>query len=148
MNTQTPSSRRRDTRRPKGIAAALIILAALFLAIASTGATAAEAPPVFWTKCPTGSGAGQCSIPRGIGVDPSAPGHLYVSDQNNSRIVELSAWGEFVKAWGWDVVATGPGDDTSAPEDRSFRSRMARRQRRSDRCSAIVVTPPVVCSFG
>ncbi len=49
------------------------------------------------------SEAGQCSIPRGIGADPSTPGHLYVADQGNSRIVELSAWGSFVRAWGWGV---------------------------------------------
>ncbi|HYP54983.1 MAG TPA: hypothetical protein VEQ41_01595 [Solirubrobacterales bacterium] len=49
-------------------------------------------------------------------VDP-ATGHLFVADQGNARVVEITAWGEFVKAWGWDVVASGPGDDAVAPED-------------------------------
>ncbi|HEX5928111.1 MAG TPA: hypothetical protein VFY48_01835 [Solirubrobacterales bacterium] len=35
-------------------------------------------------------------------------GHLYVADQSNYRIVELTAWGEFVKAWGWGVRDGSP----------------------------------------
>jgi len=32
-------------------------------------------------------------------------------------VVEFTAWGEFTRAWGWDVVEAGPNDDTAAPED-------------------------------
>ena len=49
-----------------------------------------------------GSAAGQCKIPRGVATDPVS-GHLYIADQSNQRIVEFTAWGEFVKAFGWGV---------------------------------------------
>ncbi len=35
-------------------------------------------------------------------------GKLYVADQNNSRIVEFTAWGEFVRAFGWGVANGSP----------------------------------------
>jgi DNA-binding beta-propeller fold protein YncE len=82
------------------LTAAIAALAALVLPGAPG---AAPAPKTLWQGCPTGSGAGQCSIPRGIAADP-ASGHLYVADAQNRRIVELTAWGEFVKAWGWGVI--------------------------------------------
>jgi DNA-binding beta-propeller fold protein YncE len=66
-------------------------------------ADAAPAPKTLWNACTTGSGAGQCVIPRGIAADPSS-GHLFVADQGNGRVAELTAWGEFVKAWGWGVI--------------------------------------------
>ncbi len=100
---------------------AALALCALTLAFLLPPTAAAEQPR-FWTSCESKSGegpvsaAGQCSIPRGIGVDPNIPGHLYVADQFNNRIVEITAWGEFVKAWGWGVrnglaepQACGPG---------------------------------------
>ncbi|HZK14957.1 MAG TPA: hypothetical protein VFC52_00005, partial [Solirubrobacterales bacterium] len=94
-------------------AAACLLSLALLLVPATA---AAEAPPQLWQTGETGSGAGQTSIPRGIAADP-ASGHVFVADQVNRRIVEFTAHGQFVKAWGWDVVASGPGDDTVAPED-------------------------------
>jgi NHL repeat-containing protein len=78
-------------------------------AFGAQSAAAAAAPPPLWKKCETGSGAGQCIIPRGIAADPNAPGSVYVADQNNHRVDEFNAFGEFVKAWGWDVDATTPG---------------------------------------
>jgi hypothetical protein len=95
------------------------ILLTFFFAVAASPSAAAE-PPTFWTKCPTGSATGQCVIPRGIGVDATTGptrGHLYIADQVNRRVNEFTAWGEFIKSWGWDVVESGPGDDTTAPED-------------------------------
>jgi hypothetical protein len=51
-----------------------------------------------------GPGAGRLDLPLGITADPGLPGHVYVADDNNARIDEFTAWGEFVKAWGWGVV--------------------------------------------
>jgi NHL repeat len=68
------------------------------------------AMPQFWQKCPTGSTAGHCDIPGGIATS-SSTGNLFVSDGGNNRINEFTAWGEFVKAWGWGVVASGPGNE-------------------------------------
>ena len=49
-----------------------------------------------------GTGAGQLSFSRPRAADP-VTGHLYVTD-GNSRIDEFTPWGEFVKAFGWDVA--------------------------------------------
>ncbi len=60
--------------------------------------------------------AGETQGPGGIATDPNN-GHVLVVDGQFRRIDEFTPWGNFVKAWGWDVVASGPGDDASAPED-------------------------------
>ena len=98
-------------RRPgRGTAAsaALVALAACALALLIPAAASA-APPQLWQSCETGSGAGQCDFPRGIAAD-SHNGHVFVADSFNHRIDELNPLGQFVKAWGWDVVASGPGN--------------------------------------
>jgi WD40-like Beta Propeller Repeat len=90
-------------RRTSAFSAALCLLC---LAL-PTGARAAQ-PARFWTapKPPQSdarsAAAGQFDAPRGIGVDPVS-GHLFVADQVNVRIDELTAWGDFVRAWGWGV---------------------------------------------
>jgi hypothetical protein len=81
----------------------------------SAGVALAGSPPTLWSRCPTGSGATQCAIPRGIAVDPVS-GHVYIADQGNNRVVELDAWGEFVKAWGWGVRNGAPELQTCTSE--------------------------------
>jgi hypothetical protein len=54
-----------------------------------------------------GSGAGQLDLTLaggsgGIATDPDT-GHVFVTERGNNRISEFTAWGEFVKAWGWGV---------------------------------------------
>lgn len=52
-----------------------------------------------------GSGAGQIRVADGtggIGTD-SVSGHVFIADTGNSRIDEFTAWGGFVKSWGWGV---------------------------------------------
>src|SRR5260221_13447978 len=63
-----------------------------------------------------GSGAGELNNPRGIAGDP-ATGHVYVSDLNNSRISEFTAWGSFVKAWGWGVANGASEPQSCAPAE-------------------------------
>lgn len=60
-----------------------------------------------------GSGAGQIEPAGGGGIaaDP-AGGHVFVSDFVNNRIDEFTAWGEFVKAWGWGVRDGSPEPQT------------------------------------
>jgi DNA-binding beta-propeller fold protein YncE len=65
---------------------------------------------------PDTDGAGQCVVPAGLASDPTT-GDVYVADVGNDRIMKFTAWGEFLRAWGWDVVQAGPDDDTVAPED-------------------------------
>jgi len=93
----------------------LALLVSLLLA-----APASAAAPEFLFQTPAdnvtaGPAAGQLNNPRGMVADPDT-GHLYVADLNNSRISEFTAWGAFVKAWGWDVAPEGAPGDTPSNE--------------------------------
>ncbi len=64
---------------------------------------------------PGGESTGQLNEPKGVAVNRTgaggvSPGDVYVVDRENSRIAEFSAGGAFVRAFGYDVVASGPGD--------------------------------------
>jgi DNA-binding beta-propeller fold protein YncE len=100
------------TRGVKRPALAALAICALAVLLAPAAALAAEPPPILWGKeplvCPSGSGAGQCVLPRGIAADPSN-GHIFVADSSNRRLVEFNPLGQFIKAWGWGI-------DTGAPE--------------------------------
>lgn len=85
-----------------GLSVAMIVI----LVLSSSGSSSA-ADPFGPRVCLPGGGAGQCSIPRGIATSP-IDGQVFVVDQENRRVNEFSAWGEFIKAWGRGV------DDGSA----------------------------------
>jgi DNA-binding beta-propeller fold protein YncE len=93
-----------------GLAVALLAALALQPAAAS-----AEAPeellriPRFGGVA-SGEGTGRLDNPRGIATDP-VTGHIFVAEYGNGRISEFTSWGEFVKSWGWGVVASGPDDN-------------------------------------
>jgi DNA-binding beta-propeller fold protein YncE len=57
-----------------------------------------------------GSGNGQFNLPRGIAAEPGT-GNLYVSDQGNDRVQELSAAGSFISKFG--SAGSGAGQFTS-----------------------------------
>ncbi|HEX8689783.1 MAG TPA: hypothetical protein VF729_06025 [Solirubrobacterales bacterium] len=103
-----------------GLAAAptaLATIGACILFLLALAPSASAAPPLLWQACDADEPAGQqCGGPTGVAAN-RLTGHVFVADQANHRIVEFDASGQFVKAWGWDVVASGPGDDTIAPED-------------------------------
>ena len=84
--------------------AAFLGLIGLFGSVAS-GAAGAEPLDPLWQRCDGVPETLACNLPRGIGVSPLT-GHLYVADSANTdnRMVELTAWGEFVRAWGWGVA--------------------------------------------
>ncbi len=118
MNVKTPPTP--DRRWPALLAALLALLAS-----ASLATSASAAAPEFLFRASVegkpGSGAGELDNPRGIAGDP-ATGHVYVSDLNNSRISEFTAWGSFVKAWGWGVAngasepqSCGPAQPEASP---------------------------------
>ena len=48
---------------------------------------------------------GNLSTPRGLGISPD--GHLYVADQNNSRVVKFRLNGEPVSSWGTEGEENG-----------------------------------------
>lgn len=66
--------------------------------------------------CEEGSGAGACDAPTGLAVDRAA-GLLYVADDGNQRVDVFDADDRsFVRAFGWDVVKSGPGK-VAAPDE-------------------------------
>jgi hypothetical protein len=56
---------------------------------------------------------------QGVAID-QATGHVFVRDffgsGGNPRVQEFEADGSFVRAWGWDVVQEGTGDDTASDQ--------------------------------
>ena len=106
---------RRSKRPAAKRCAALAACALLALLALAPSASAAEAPPTLNTFCPTGSAGGRCVIPRGVAADP-ASGDIFVANQNNNRIEKFTAWGQFLRAWGWGVVQSGPHDNGSGFE--------------------------------
>ncbi len=93
------------------------LLAAL-AGVAAPPASAAEPfPAPLWTSPEdevSGSGAGRIEYSEGVATDPTT-GDVYVLDRLNERVVQFTAFGVFVKAWGWGV-ATGAAElETCGP---------------------------------
>ena len=61
----------------------------------------------------TGNGAGSMNSPQGIAVNQSS-GDLYVTEQSNLRVQQFDSSGNFVRAFGQDVVVTGFPDNSTA----------------------------------
>jgi sugar lactone lactonase YvrE len=55
----------------------------------------------------TAAGNGALSAPESVAVDQDT-GNVYVSDRDNRRIEEYDGVGNFIRAFGFDVVASGP----------------------------------------
>jgi DNA-binding beta-propeller fold protein YncE len=87
------------------VAAALALLLSIALAVPGS-AVAALPEPLFQipenSVAPSGEG-GRLQNPRAIASDPLT-GHLFVADTENARVSEFTAWGVFVKTWGWGVL--------------------------------------------
>ena len=54
---------------------------------------------------------GQLNDPQGIAVDQST-GNVYVTEAGNRRVSEFDPDGDFIRAWGWDVITSGQPNDT------------------------------------
>jgi DNA-binding beta-propeller fold protein YncE len=104
----------------KGLVAGMTVLWLAFPALAQAQ------PPEFLTRMPStgtpGSEAGELDNPRGVAADPDT-GRVFVGDFNNFRISEYTAWGLFVKSWGWGVSdgaaelqTCGPPEPEAAPD--------------------------------
>lgn len=59
---------------------------------------------------PTTSNGGQLNRPIGIAVN-QATGNVYITEANNRRVSEFDAEGNFIRAWGWDVISSGKPND-------------------------------------
>ena len=107
----------RTTRRALLVAG---VVAAL-LAVAPAAYAGKAVVGTFGT--PTGEGNGELNEPRGIAINSTGvggvdPGDVYVLDTGNNRVEEFSAAGAFVRAFGYDVVASG-SDNTGVNEKQS-----------------------------
>jgi hypothetical protein len=88
------------------------ILIALLLACAALLQVAgpAQAEIAFQSSFgESGEGAGQFSRPAGVAVNHTT-GDVYVVDRGNNRIQQFTKDGGFIRAWGFDVVASGEDD--------------------------------------
>ena len=85
------------------IAIATLLTIAVTAAIAVPQARAVSDQEELTRFGSYGAGAGQFIAPNGIGTDPNT-GHVYVIDLGNNRINQFTPWGNFVKAFGWDVA--------------------------------------------
>ena len=91
------------TRALRGKTVFGLMLLCVSLAASAYNATAAPGDPEFFAEVgSTGSTAGQLNVPFAVADDPNS-GHFFVTEIQNSRVSEFSAWGEFIKAWGWGV---------------------------------------------
>jgi NHL repeat len=79
------------------------------------GATAAAEETFTFSFGSKGGGAGQVNEPAGLAVNQTT-GNVYVADRQNHRISEFSGAGEFVQAWGFDVVSSGEDNQPFANE--------------------------------
>lgn len=103
MRKSTPTSESRTPTIILGCALAALAILCLFPASGS-----AAAPERLWqTPAPSqiapAVDAGRFNNPRDVAAN-SVNGHLYVTEYANDRVSEFTPWGEFVKAWGWDVA--------------------------------------------
>ncbi len=57
----------------------------------------------------TSAGNGDLSRPGGLTVDQDS-GQVYVVDEGNNRVNVYEGDGTFLRSFGWDVVASGPGN--------------------------------------
>jgi hypothetical protein len=101
----------------RGSALAAVLFSLLVIgSLSVVRATAAGGPEFLVQFGSTGVGAGQLTNARGVATDPET-GHVYVAELTNQRISEFTAWGEFVKAWGFGVAdGTTPALQTCGPE--------------------------------
>ncbi len=98
--------------------------AALLLLVVSQLAQGKEVIGWFGNESGSGSAGGEFSSqsPRDIGVNrsgagPANQGDIYVADYNNHRIQRFDSEGNFISAWGGDVVSEGGTGDV---DTRSF----------------------------
>jgi hypothetical protein len=82
--------------------AALFAFAALAVLVAPRASAISDAEELTRIGG-KGSGAGELGNPLGIGTDP-VTGHVFTVEGGNDRISEFTPWGNFVKAFGWDVA--------------------------------------------
>src|SRR5689334_4569277 len=89
--------------------ALLVSATALFLGVSRAHANEVKFKSAFGAA---GALGGQFNSPAGAAVNDTT-GDVYIADRGNNRIQEFNASGGFIRAWGYDVVASG--DDNVTP---------------------------------
>ena len=89
--------------RSSSLLLALLVSVSTMLAFASIASAEATFDYAFGSA---GSGGGQFNEPGAISQNLST-GDLYVADRQNNRIQQFTESGEFLQAWGFDVVESG-----------------------------------------
>jgi hypothetical protein len=101
------ASRSQQRRFPIAAWLAAVASALALVALTAGSAHAATIHSFTDTIGSTGSAAGQLSRPMEIAIDQST-GDLYVVEKGNRRISKFDSSGNFLLAWGIDVVQSGP----------------------------------------
>jgi phosphodiesterase/alkaline phosphatase D-like protein len=90
--------------------AAFLLFVLYFGAPGARGATYVTGTPASFCSG-TGSAAGECEELKGVAVD-SSNGEVYVVDGGNLRVDQFQPNGTFVRAFGWNVRADAPAEET------------------------------------
>lgn len=93
----------------RAFAVGALFLCYLFV-IAGAGTAGAVVPPElakFPAEPSLGQEAGQLDSANRMAVDNSS-GHVYVAEAQGKRVSEFTAWGQYVKTWGWGVANGAP----------------------------------------
>jgi hypothetical protein len=102
------NSHRRTHRRKAGRALLAAVVALVATSVVPASASAEIGPELFRFG-QTGTGAGELENRAQGGIDTNPDtGHIFITDAGNNRVSEFTAWGEFVKAWGWGVRDGSP----------------------------------------
>jgi len=110
----TPSIAQRGTLR-----LTLLIAACATFLLGSLAASASAEVTYERSFGSNGSGAGQFSRAGSISID-RATGDLYVIDAGNNRIEQFTEGGQFIRAWGYDVVESGTDNKPPANEQQQI----------------------------
>ncbi len=92
-----------------------LALCALLGASAPSAGAAVPAKGVNGYFGTTGALGGQLATPRGVAVNQTN-GNVYVADSNNNRVSVFNSSGTFLRAFGQDVVESGPDNNGTGYE--------------------------------
>ena len=106
----------RIQRRETTIIRALVVVLAVLAYFAAPAAAEVEWLSTFGSSGTTG---GAFNRAAGVAIN-DATEHVYVADRQNNRIQEFDAAGNFIRAWGFDVVASGEDDRPPANEQQNI----------------------------
>jgi hypothetical protein len=112
------STTNHTTHHPQPRRAVLGVLAATLLATTTVGVGGALAAPAPEKLVPSGSISNSFGYAQGVAVAPD--GNIYVGDAGGNRVQELTAGGQFVLMFGWDVNKTKTEDPTATQQERNL----------------------------